>query len=216
MWRASLREEAEGKEGKEGKGEREKKRGVPSSGKGKGQGQGHALRKAKHSHPYPHPFAGRGPVRTPPLTVLRAHSAPPSLPSLSSATARLRGGAEPVSPSASASASATATPPPNSTLTSGTTEATGGGIITVTASDGEITIPLSNLPGTIVVEPSGGAPPDNSSTASSGFITIFKTVAPTATATLTEIISEPITVTLEETFVSTFTAPGQTVELTFT
>ncbi|RDX55994.1 hypothetical protein OH76DRAFT_1460660 [Lentinus brumalis] len=113
-------------------------------------------------------------------------------------------------------ASATVTPAPNSTLTSATTVATGGGIITVTAGDGDITIPLSELPGTIVVEPSGGAPPDNSSTASSGFVTIFKTVAPTATATLTEIISQNVTVTLEETFVSTFTAPGQTVEFTFT
>ncbi|RPD63069.1 hypothetical protein L227DRAFT_572916 [Lentinus tigrinus ALCF2SS1-6] len=115
-----------------------------------------------------------------------------------------------------ATGSATATLLPNSTLTSATTQATGGGIITVTASGGEITIPLSDLPGTIVVEPSGGAPPDTSSTVSSGFITIFKTVAPTATSTLTEIISQPVTVTLEETFVSTFTAPGQTVEFTLT
>ncbi|KAI0724427.1 hypothetical protein C8T65DRAFT_704297 [Cerioporus squamosus] len=118
--------------------------------------------------------------------------------------------------SGTSSAAQSATPPPNSTLAAATTEATGPGIITVTAGDGEITIPLSELPGTIVVEPSGGAPPDNSSTASSGFITIFKTVAPTATATLTEIISQPVTVTLEETFVSTLTAPGQTVEFTFT
>ncbi len=103
-------------------------------------------------------------------------------------------------------ATATATPAP-----------TGGQVITVTVGDGEITIPLTNLPGTIVVEPSGGAPPDPMPTdMSSGFTTIFKTVAPTATETLTEIISQPITVTFEETFVSTITGPGQTEEFTVT
>lgn len=101
---------------------------------------------------------------------------------------------------------ATATPAP-----------TGGQVITVTAGDGDITIPLTDLPGTIVVEPSGGAPPDPTSTdMTSGFTTIFKTVAPTATETLTEIISQPITVTFEETFVSTVTGPGQTEEFTVT
>ncbi|KAM5538160.1 hypothetical protein V8D89_008047 [Ganoderma adspersum] len=101
---------------------------------------------------------------------------------------------------------ATATPAP-----------TDGQVITVTAGDGDITIPLTDLPGTIVVEPSGGAPPDPTSTdMTSGFTTIFKTVAPTATETLTEIISQPITVTFKETFVSTVTGPGQTEEFTVT
>ncbi|KAI1797762.1 hypothetical protein LXA43DRAFT_968988 [Ganoderma leucocontextum] len=109
-------------------------------------------------------------------------------------------------PSGAPTNTATATPTP-----------TGGQVITVTAGDGDITIPLTNLPGTIVVEPSGGAPPDLTSTdMSSGFTTIFKTVAPTATETRTEIISQPITVTFEETVVSTFTAPGQTEEFTVT
>ena len=90
--------------------------------------------------------------------------------------------------------------------------------MTVGDGDGKITIPLSDLPGTIVVEPSGGAPPEANTTAteSSGFITIFKTVTPTATATLTQIISQPVTVTLEETFVSTITAPEETREITVT
>lgn len=103
----------------------------------------------------------------------------------------------------------------NSATTTATPKPTGGQVITVTAGDGEITIPLTNLPGTIVVEPSGGAPPDPTSTdMSSGFTTVFKTVAPTAT--VTEIISQPVTVTFEETFVSTITGPGQTEEFTVT
>ncbi|KAI0735299.1 hypothetical protein C8Q76DRAFT_791866 [Earliella scabrosa] len=113
-------------------------------------------------------------------------------------------------------ASASATPPPDSSLTSSAPEQTGGGIITVTAGDGDITIPLSELPGTIVVEPSGGLPADPSATEerTSGFITITRTVAPTAT--LTEVISEPVTITVEETFVSTITAPEETREITVT
>ncbi|KAI0651733.1 hypothetical protein C8Q79DRAFT_55099 [Trametes meyenii] len=90
-----------------------------------------------------------------------------------------------------------------------------GEIITVTAGDGDITIPISDLPGTIVVEPSGGAPTETMTLdETSGFITIFKTVTPTATATLTEIISQPVTITLEETYISTSVAPGTTVQFT--
>ncbi|KAH9944492.1 uncharacterized protein BXZ73DRAFT_96980 [Epithele typhae] len=103
---------------------------------------------------------------------------------------------------------ATITPAPNSTDTSAAATSTdGGGIITVTVSDGEITIPLSNLPGTIVVEPSGGAPADNSTTTSvgSGFTTIFKTLTPSATTIL---------VTTEETLITT--APGETIGVTVT
>ncbi|PIL32097.1 hypothetical protein GSI_06802 [Ganoderma sinense ZZ0214-1] len=111
-----------------------------------------------------------------------------------------------LSGTATNTATATATSPP-----------AGGQVITVTAGDSDITIPLTDLPGTIVVEPSGGAPPTpTSADITSGFTTIFKTVAPTATETLTEIISQPITVTFEETFVSTVTGPGQTEELTVT
>ncbi|KAF7789325.1 hypothetical protein EIP86_000269 [Pleurotus ostreatoroseus] len=104
MWRASLREE--GREGKEEGREQEKTRGVPKKDK--------AQRKAKH------PYAGPGPVRVPDLTVFRAHSAPPSLPSLTKTAtaalpARLRGGAESASTSASVSAfgstSASTSPP---------------------------------------------------------------------------------------------------------
>ncbi|KAI8995515.1 hypothetical protein BD414DRAFT_243812 [Trametes punicea] len=128
-------------------------------------------------------------------------------------------------PSASPSSLTTSTVPPNATLATPSATATdsivtpapSGGVITVTAGNGDITIGISDLPGTIVVEPSGGAPPETSVTdASSGFITIFKTVAPTATATLTEVISEPVTITLEETYVSTSTAPGATLEFTVT
>ncbi|KAL7285629.1 hypothetical protein ACG7TL_000733 [Trametes sanguinea] len=119
--------------------------------------------------------------------------------------------------------SAASTPQPSSSVASSSAAVTGtvltppsgGGVITVTAGDGDITIGISNLPGTIVVEPSGGAP-SNASEASTGFVTIFKTVAPTATATLTEIISLPVTITLEETYVSTSTAPGTTMEFTVT
>ncbi|KAI0670023.1 hypothetical protein C8Q78DRAFT_1038808 [Trametes maxima] len=103
----------------------------------------------------------------------------------------------------------TTTPAPSST--------SHGEIITVTAGDGDITIPISDLPGTIVVEPSGGAPTETMTlNESSGFITIFKTVAPTATATLTEIISQPVTITLEETYISTSVAPGTTLQFTVT
>ncbi|KAI0639281.1 hypothetical protein C8Q77DRAFT_1152269 [Trametes polyzona] len=118
-----------------------------------------------------------------------------------------------VTASATTSGSTQLTPAPQPTPTSSSE----GNIITVTAGDGRITVDLTSLPGTIVIEPSGGAPPENtSSSSSSGFITIVKTVAPTATATLTEIISAPVTVTLEETFVSTVTAAGATSEFTVT
>ncbi|KAH9857897.1 hypothetical protein C2E23DRAFT_152952 [Lenzites betulinus] len=91
------------------------------------------------------------------------------------------------------------TPTPTATDVPQSTSTSSGNIITVTAGDGDITIDISGLPGTIVVEPSGGAPPDSTVTSSMGFITIFKTVAPTATATLTEVITAPVTLTLEET-----------------
>ncbi|KAI9057097.1 hypothetical protein FKP32DRAFT_1762690 [Trametes sanguinea] len=120
-------------------------------------------------------------------------------------------------------ASASSTPSPSGSVATSSpaitgtvlTPPSGGGVITVTAGDGDITIGISDLPGTIVVEPSGGAPSDTNQ-ASTGFITIFKTVAPTATATLTEVISLPVTITLEETYVSTSTAPGTTMEFTVT
>ncbi|TBU64941.1 hypothetical protein BD310DRAFT_954437 [Dichomitus squalens] len=119
------------------------------------------------------------------------------------ATSNVTGSATAIS---NVTGTATATPTPSA-----------GEIITITAGNGDITIPISNLPGTIVVEPSGGAPPETStSDVSSGFTTIFKTVAPTTTATLTVTISQPLTVTFEQTFVSTFTASGQTQELTVT
>ncbi|KAI0335403.1 hypothetical protein GY45DRAFT_1366973 [Cubamyces sp. BRFM 1775] len=93
----------------------------------------------------------------------------------------------------------------------------GGGIITVTAGDGDITIGISDLPGTIVVEPSGGAPSETTTTdAAGGVTTVFETIAPTATATFTQIVSQPVTITFEETYVSTLTAPGTTLEFTVT
>ncbi|KAI0778063.1 hypothetical protein BD413DRAFT_98379 [Trametes elegans] len=124
-------------------------------------------------------------------------------PSTNTGTATVNGTT--TASSDSAPSSSLPTPPPS-----------GGGIITVTAGDGEITIPLSSLPGTIVVEPSGGAPSETVNATGSGFTTIFRTVAPTATATLTQIISAPVTITLEETSVSTSTAPGTTEEFTVT
>ncbi|KAI0662691.1 hypothetical protein C8Q70DRAFT_576434 [Cubamyces menziesii] len=111
--------------------------------------------------------------------------------------------------------------PPTATTTSGAPESVltppaGGGIITVTAGDGDITIGISDLPGTIVVEPSGGAPSETITDASGGVTTVFETIAPTATATFTQIVSQPVTITIEETYVSTLTAPGTTREFTVT
>ncbi|KAI0825197.1 hypothetical protein BC628DRAFT_1419553 [Trametes gibbosa] len=116
--------------------------------------------------------------------------------------------------SANATVLATTTPPSSTGVPQSSTG--GGHIITVTAGDGDITVGLGDLPGTIVVEPSGGAPPESTVTSSMGFITIFKTVAPTATATLTEIITAPVTLTIEETYLSTVTASGTTEEVTVT
>lgn len=139
------------------------------------------------------------------LNVLQAQPQPSSPPPVDLIPGR-------VPSSGSAVSSGTAT---NTGTATATLKPTGGQVITVTAGDGEITIPLTDLPGTIVVEPSGGVPPDPTSIdMSSGFTTVFKTVAPTAT--VTEIISQPITVTFEETFVSTITGHGQTEEFTVT
>ncbi|KAI0374292.1 hypothetical protein BV20DRAFT_961413 [Pilatotrama ljubarskyi] len=121
------------------------------------------------------------------------------------------------------SASSTGTTTANGTVSATSAQITwsviapssGGGVITVTAGDGAITVNISDLPGTIVVEPSGGAP-SGSTDSSSGFITVTRTVAPTATATLTQIESVPVTVTLEETFIVTSFAPGTTLEYTST
>ncbi|KAI0361761.1 hypothetical protein OH77DRAFT_1469745 [Trametes cingulata] len=126
--------------------------------------------------------------------------------------------------SSTISAGSTATTNANGTVSTTSPQATGsngtsssgGNIVTVTAGDGTITIDISKLPGTIVVEPSGGAPAESTMDSSSGFITVTKTVAPTATATLTEIESVPVTVTLEETFIVTSFAPGTTLEYTST
>ncbi|KAL1952079.1 hypothetical protein VTO73DRAFT_1228 [Trametes versicolor] len=114
-----------------------------------------------------------------------------------------------VTASATSSDATTATPPSSSSTD-------GGSIITITAGDGDITVSVTGLPGTIVIEPSGGGPSQTMVASSTGFVTIFKTVAPTATATLTEIISAPVTITLEETYVSTVTASGTTEEFTVT
>ncbi|CDO72358.1 hypothetical protein BN946_scf184977.g55 [Trametes cinnabarina] len=140
------------------------------------------------------------PSNPPPADLI--HGAPPS--SVGSGSASPTGPSSGTAVGSSSAPTGTIITPPH-----------GGGIITVTAGEGDITIGITDLPGTIVVEPSGGAPPDTSEV-STGFITIFKTVAPTATATLTEVISLPVTITLEETYVSTSTAPGTTYEFTVT
>ncbi|OJT11058.1 hypothetical protein TRAPUB_12429 [Trametes pubescens] len=146
---------------------------------------------------------------------------PSDVPNLSSTA----GASQTIANSSTATAGATASGNATVSTTSSDVSATaqpsssssdGGSIITITAGDGDITVGVTGLPGTIIIEPSGGGPSQTMVASTTGFITIFKTVAPTATATVTEIISAPVTITLEETYVSTVTASGTTEEFTVT